>query len=156
MKKIITAFVLIVSAVTANAQISLMPKGGLSLSTVDYKTNLGKEKFTAGFTGGIAAEFPIATSGFSLATEILYVAKGGKLESSGLKTTRTISYLDIPVLVRYTLADIVYVNVGPTLGIALDGKDKGNNVNQKIKFGNTKNSDQLKRVDSCRQRKSAI
>ncbi|PYF72357.1 porin family protein [Pedobacter nutrimenti] len=115
--------------------IQLIPKAGLSLSRQSI-SNVSGEGFKTGFTAGLGLNFQIAKSSFSIQPELNYVSEGTKIKGTNLKYN--LNYLEIPVLAKYTFGP-VYVNAGPSLGLAVGGKEKmealyGAKIN-KLDFG---------------------
>ncbi len=120
----------------AQAQVSVIPKGGLTLSTISYeKTDHfpieeDDSKYTTGFVAGIGFNIPITEDGFfSVQPEVLYLQKGFRIDYSNtlgsLDLEEKFNYLEIPVLAKVNFGTErikLYVNAGPSFGYALNGK----------------------------------
>jgi hypothetical protein len=155
MKKLLLTLAAGVLFFGAQAQISIMPKAGVSLASTATKTNGESEdvNMKAGFTFGVAAPISISEQ-FSVQPELLYVQKGGKLKSDDVTASVTFNYLEIPVMARAHFGGF-YLGAGPYLGIALSGKVKfdftgilsGTSVEADVNIGNDPEEDGLKRTD---------
>jgi len=119
-----------------HAQVSVIPKVGLTFSTVSLPNNSGYDfkkddvMSLPGFAAGIGFNLPIAGDGFfSVQPELLYIQKGYKVESTGdqgsLEQTDSYNYLEVPVLARINFGSErvkLYVNAGPSFAYALNGR----------------------------------
>lgn len=120
----------------AQAQVAIIPKGGLTLSTISYeKTDHfpieeDDSKSITGFVAGLGFNLPITKDGFfSVQPEVLYLQKGYRIDYSNtfgsIDQEEKFNYLEIPVLgkVNFGTETIkLYVNAGPSFGYALNGK----------------------------------
>jgi len=114
-----TAAALVLSLVgTAFAQ---EPKSFGAVAGVDFSTLTGGGTYGSthrtGFMGGIFLGIPVSGK-WTLEPEALYVMKGAGWENGPLQGLLALDYLEIPVVVRYTLnaGDGFYFLAGPTLG----------------------------------------
>jgi len=151
MKKLLLTLAAGVLFFGAQAQISIMPKAGVSLASTASKTDGESEdiKMKTGFTFGVAAPISISEQ-FSVQPELLYVQKGGKLKSDGVTASATFNYLEIPVMARAHFGGF-YLGAGPYLGIALSGKGKIDDGSTSVEFdvniGTDPEEDGLKPTD---------
>jgi hypothetical protein len=120
----------------SHAQVSVIPKGGLTLSTVHLPNNSGivfeKDNISSlpGFVAGLGVNLPIAGDGFfSVQPELLYIQKGYKVEAASdqgsLVQTDSYNYLEVPVLAKINFGTErvkLYVNAGPSFAYALNGR----------------------------------
>ena len=128
---------LVVSGYATHAQVSLIPKVGLTLSTVRLPNNSGftysqsKVGYQPGVTAGIGLNVPVAGNGFfSVQPELLYLQKGYQVEAAGdegstLRLTDTFNYLEVPILAKVNFGTKrvkLYINAGPSIGYALNGR----------------------------------
>ncbi|MBB6501342.1 porin family protein [Pedobacter cryoconitis] len=121
MKKLLLVAGLLASVSLVKAQdIQLIPKAGLSFSKQAI-SNMDGEKTKVGFTAGLGANFRIAKSAFSIQPELNYVSAGTKIKN--VSTSYNLNYLELPVLAKYSFGP-VYVNAGPSVGMALGGMKK--------------------------------
>ena len=118
------------------AQVSVIPKGGLTLSTISRPNNSGfvfenpNVMSLSGFVAGVGFDLPIAGDGFfSVQPELLYIQKGYKAEATTdvgfLVQTDSYNYLEVPVLARINFGSErvkLYVNAGPSFAYALNGR----------------------------------
>jgi hypothetical protein len=117
----------------ANAQVSFGAKAGGALTSLpgDY-SNFRK----AGFYGGITGELPVGKK-FSIAAELVYSLQGNKQRikfadwapidgyvESEKKASMNLSYLNLPVLVKYHLIEEVYLETGLQAGLLINAKVK--------------------------------
>ncbi len=135
MKKTILLPLLAGFFLAASAQ-TIIPKAGLTVATNSISTdNFGSQgaiKSQTGYTFGIAVVVPI-TANIAVQPELNYIRKGFKYDYSGgdgffyyeESNKLSYNYLEIPVLLRYSLgpdAFKIHVNLGPSVGYGLGGK----------------------------------
>jgi hypothetical protein len=139
MNKLLLAIAMSLLASISVAQVTIIPKVGLSLCYLathddDYWTEF---KSKTGVALGVATNVSISKV-FSVQPEILYVNKGFRVESTQttpdagystshtLKVTDRINYLEIPVLARFTFGSTTkfYFYGGPSVSFGLGGKAK--------------------------------
>jgi len=109
--------VLTISFFGATAQVQLGFKAGANFATI---TNNTGGKTMINFNGGILAKIPI-TEALSLQPEAVYSGQGVK--GSGGKIS--LNYINIPVLMTYTLPAGLFFQTGPQLGFLLSAKAVG-------------------------------
>lgn len=138
-----------------HAQVSVIPKGGLTYSTVSLPNNSGvafdKDDVMSlpGFTAGIGFDLPIAGEGFfSVQPELLYIQKGYRAKTTGdlgsREETDSYNYLEVPVLAKINFGSErvkLYVNAGPSFAYALNGR-----FTQKITAGPLSFADEGKNI----------
>lgn len=139
MKKVLFAVVFMIlasgSTLVAQTGIKFGVKAGYNIATqygtlppdLTYEVNSDGRH---GFTGGIFLLFPI-TDAFSVQQEFLYVNKGSRQDITMTQpplTTSTrynINYFELPILFRYTFANIgpvgIYGSSGFALSVLLNG-----------------------------------
>jgi hypothetical protein len=138
---------IITTTVVSKAQVSIIPKVGMGVNSVDFSNNSGKEKLTTGFIGGVGFEFPVKKSKVSFAPELLINSRGVEIENIGVTTSIRMNYLDMPLLAKYYITKSLFFNVGPSVNFAVNGKEKTNGVSTDINFSNRKGSTDFKRLD---------
>jgi hypothetical protein len=146
--------------ITAKAQyIWLIPKAGFSMSTQNFKNSDtyydNKSKYISSMLLGAAVEYGFTNQNrLAIQPEIYYLQKGSQQVSTYVfsateqfKNTYRYSYLELPVLFKYSLGDVDEKRLsffsGPSFGYLLSGKYKneysgsdGNDVREgKIKIG---------------------
>lgn len=152
-KAIVAIIVLFFSMQSFGQRIGV--KGGLNLSNMleknDFETvnNLVKP----GFHLGAIINLPLFDM-ISLEPGIQLTVKGDRSESGSVKHRTNLTYIEFPVLAKfsYKVSDISVIGIaGPTVGIGLSGrfvtKDDNNKDITKVDWGNDKNQDDYKRPD---------
>ncbi len=142
--------------ISANAQITIIPKIGISVSKVAYEVpvvNIDKDDLESvtGLVLGAGLEYKVNDL-FSFQPELLYIQKGGRIDLGIVEGETKLNYLEIPLLAKFNFAvDPVklYLNAGPSLGFGIGGENKGNILgfggSGDIDFGD--GDDELKPVD---------
>jgi len=83
-------------------------------------------KSKSGFLGGVFVRVGVLGI-VAVQPELLYTQKGAKSESGSTKDTWNLSYLEIPVLVRFDIPFVIvrpFLYGGPTLAFKLSAKAK--------------------------------
>lgn len=147
MKKIITSALVILATATGFSQeVKWGVKGGLNYSNLrGIETTITNEdgesiKFSSkgqvGFHIGGFAEYQINDK-LAIQPELLISTQGGgrEFKTSGtdefgdyyavsLENKLNLTYLQIPVMLKYQVADKLNIEFGPQIGFALSGKEK--------------------------------
>ncbi len=126
-KQVFIATGALLLACSAQAQISLIPKAGITLSTISYDEEPNGQESKIGFVGGAGVEIGIVKNFFSVQPELLFIQKGERYDTRGVKTSATLNYLELPVLAKISVGSPSikgYLNAGPSLGLGLTGKQK--------------------------------
>lgn len=118
-------------AVMAQSQkVKLGLKAGLNLANFNFDESELKLSNKTGFTAGFMVEIPMAKN-FSLQPELLYSEQGSKtsfsdkdVTNSHYKSTITLNYLNIPVMLKYYVLQGLSVQAGPQIGILLKANNK--------------------------------
>ncbi len=111
----------------AQAQIAILPKAGVTLSSVSYGDESNDQRAKVGFVGGAGLEIGIVENFFSVQPELLFIRKGERYRSGGAETKATLNYLELPVLAKLSFGSEAvkgYLNAGPSLAMGLTGKHK--------------------------------
>ncbi len=102
-------------------------KGGLNFATVGGSDAPPSLSTMNGFAAGVYLELSLPGP-LSIQPEVLYSIKGFKLDLGALgSSTNTYSYVDIPVLLKFSLPVPVvkpFIFVGPSLSLLLSAKEK--------------------------------
>jgi len=141
-----TFFVQIVSAQTFGI------KGGINFANVTISgggINISPKSITS-FHVGPVADFVVQES-LHFNTGLLFSVKGFKMEMDFFETTaevtEKVNYLEVPLNLAYKFSvsetSNFFVQAGPYLGYALNGKAKGGGETSDIEFGTGK----MKRLD---------
>lgn len=125
MKKITLSIIAVLAFGFTNAQeVKFGVKGGINLSTLTGDVENASSK--VGFQVGGFAEIKLSDK-FSVQPELLYSLQGVKFKDSeiGFATTETtdnLSYLNIPVMAKYYVAEKFSLEAGPQIGFLLSAK----------------------------------
>lgn len=91
-------------AVSAEAQMRIGAKGGISFSTISFDPEPDEDtKSVTGFIGGAEVQIPLGASGLVLQPELLYTSKGVQFEEGNASVEIKPSYVEIPVLLRFNI-----------------------------------------------------
>ncbi|WP_212002876.1 porin family protein [Chitinophaga sp. HK235] len=142
MKKLILSGILAIGSVLAvNAQtVKFGVKGGLNLAKL---TNTDNAKTRASFYAGGLVNLALNES-WAIQPELLYSGQGTKVKTSTilgtLESTVKTDYINIPVMVQYSIVPAFYLEAGPQLGILAGAKQKIGSKSYDVK-------DQMKGID---------
>lgn len=120
MKKSIFAALLLVSTAGFAQSFQLGLKAGANFSnfTGGNFDNLDK-KMIVGFHGGAFVNFGFGDH-LSLQPEVLFSTQGAKLKSSTDEENFKVSYINIPVLLKYRFTGGFYLEAGPQVGFKVN------------------------------------
>lgn len=141
MKKIILTVVVVFAFSFANAQETKFGvKGGLNVANQNYSgDDAPSPSSIIGFHIGGFVEIKIADK-FSIQPELLYSAQGSKFNlevpyEGGIYSTENtfkLSYINIPVMFKYYVAEKFSLEAGPQIGFLVDSKLKTNVIGQSV------------------------
>jgi hypothetical protein len=94
------------------AGVNLSNFSGLTWENVDNKARLG-------FHGGAFLNLMFGDH-FSIAPEALFSSQGAKLESAGQEQNFKVSYLAVPVMLKYRFDGGFYLEAGPQVSFKID------------------------------------
>lgn len=116
MKKLIVAALLLVSATGFAQTFQLGIKGGVNISnfTGGNFENLDK-KALVGFHGGGFVSFFFGDH-LALQPEVLFSSQGAKIKDAGDEQNLKVSYINVPVLLKYRFTGGFYLEAGPQIG----------------------------------------
>ncbi len=125
-------------SVAAQAQVSIIPKVGISLSNINFDEDKSGQKSNLGLVAGAGLNIPITSDGFfSIQPELYYIQKGTRFNYGNEDTKFYHNHVELPLLLKVnfgTEAVKLYVNAGPSFGYFLGGKIKRDNNTYKIEF----------------------
>ena len=135
MKKILLTILLSTTILlNIHAQLSLIPKVGLTRASFNYSDDVAANADVRGVTGfliGAGLNAPL-TKFISVQPEFYLIQKGSYREWNIFGSTATykekLNYLEVPVLIKasYDLDELtIYANTGPYIAFALGGRYKG-------------------------------
>ena len=126
MKKVLLSAVAVMAFMSVSAQETRFGvKAGANLST--FTGDADGVKSLVGFQVGGFAEIKL-TDKFAIQPEVLFSTQGGKYKESALGYSQedklNLSYLNVPVMAKYYVAEKFSVEAGPQIGFLLSAKDK--------------------------------
>ena len=94
-------------------------KGGVNFTNF-YANDVGDQNIKTGFNVGLFAELAVGEQ-FSIQPEVLLSTKGNRTDYSGVlgleqEVKFGLTYIEIPVLAKVTLGEILNLHVGPYAG----------------------------------------
>ncbi len=97
-------------------------KGGVNISnfTGGDVSELDTKALVGFHIGGLLS-FKLGNN-FALQPEVLFSSQGAKLESAGNESNTTVSYINVPVMVKFKTEGGFYVEAGPQVGFKV-GED---------------------------------
>jgi len=111
MKSLLLTAAVSALALSANAQISVIPEAGVSLANYRYNSTTatgakesGSTATNAGFRGGVNVGFGIGNN-LSIQPGLFFTMKGGSKEVGGVTADTRFNYLELPVNVVYYFGD---------------------------------------------------
>ncbi len=133
MKKLFLSFFLAASFYSVSAQVEFGAKAGLNLSNF-AGSDVSNAKSKIGFNFGVFAEIA-AGEQFSVKPELVYSAQGAKFSGSGSDVKYNTSYINVPVLAKYSITEAFFAEAGPQIGFLTSAKAKSGSNSQDIKEG---------------------
>jgi opacity protein-like surface antigen len=132
-KTFYTFLFLILFAGIAQAQVSIVPKAGVTFANVSDHSTFNNRNSLTGFTGGVGLNYSLSGDNFlSVQPELLYSQKGFSAEGGiigvNYEGDYKLNYLELPLLVKIgfgTESIAAYVNAGPSVAYLLDGRVNG-------------------------------
>jgi hypothetical protein len=120
MKKLLVAALLLVGTTSIAQTFQLGIKGGVNVSNFnggDFH-NIDK-KALVGFHAGGFVNFQFGDH-FSLQPEVLFSSQGAKLKESTDEQNIRLSYINVPVMLKYRFTGGFYLEAGPQIGFKVD------------------------------------
>ena len=116
---LLLAFMLTLGTV-AQAQVSLIPKGGITLSNINFNEDRPDQKSRLGYVAGLGLNIPITSDNFfSIQPELLYIQQGTRFNGGSYG----LNYAQLPLLLKINFGVEgfpIYVNAGPSFGYLLN------------------------------------
>lgn len=132
MKKVLLSFFLAASFYGASAQVQFGVKAGANLSSLSGDDAEGL-KAKIGFNAGAFAEIPV-TEKFSVKPEAVFSLQGAKAEDVD-DAKLNLSYINIPVLAKFNIAEGFFAETGPQIGFLMSAKQKFDGESEDVKDG---------------------
>jgi hypothetical protein len=164
-KQLLTLLLCVGGVAPVLAQVRLLPKAGVSISSVAFDADGAIEglKSRPGIVLGVGVNVPQSPI-LSFQTELLYVSKGFAAEENGIIDYDgyvSLNYLEVPILAKATFGTKqlgVYGNGGLSIGYLLGGRmkgdwdifDVGEDFDQALEFTDDPNPLALHEVDANR------
>jgi hypothetical protein len=97
-------------------------KGGVNVSnfTGGNFENIDKKSLVGFHAGGFVSFF--LGDNFAIQPEVLFSSQGAKLESAGQKQNLKVSYINVPVMLKYRFNGGFYLEAGPQIGFKVNEK----------------------------------
>lgn len=131
MKKIILTVAAVFAFGFANAQdVKFGVKGGLNVA--NFSGDVDGNSALVGFHVGGFAEIKISEK-FAVQPELLFSTQGAKFNEAGTDVNFNLSYLNIPVMAKYYVADKFSLEAGPQIGFLTNAKAKAGSEKVDIK-----------------------
>lgn len=117
----------VVSTQAQEDEIRFGAKAGLNLATI---TGDGTDELSTrtSFHVGALVEIPISDK-FAFQPELLFSNQGAKFEFNGAtftdESTIKLSYLNLPLMAKFYVAEGFSIQAGPQIGLLLSAKDEG-------------------------------
>lgn len=130
-KVIIAATFALTLAVPASAQFRFGIKAGASVSKLKFDSSLLKSDNTAGFTGGVMAEFTVPVLNIGADASVLYARRSIEMvDNNGDKSTDNRNYIDIPVNFKWKIGlpligNVItpFITTGPDFSFLMSKKN---------------------------------
>lgn len=136
MKKIlITAAIVAVSMAGALAQgFGLGVKAGINLASQNISASgySAETSSQVGFHGGVFTVLMFSDK-MGIQPELLYSTGGSEVDINGEVYTEKLSYLILPVLLRYNINDMISLHAGPQFGFLMSAEEEYNGDTEDIK-----------------------
>ncbi len=126
MKKNILFVLLLVSTASFAQHFELGAKAGVNISNFSGASNEAdlKAKSLIGFhAGGFVSLF--LGNNFAIQPEVLLSTQGAKLEQTGSETDYKLTYINVPVMLKYRSNGGFYIEAGPQIGFKVNEKVDG-------------------------------
>ena len=128
MKKtmILAATVFFAFGASAQMKAHFGVKAGMNASELHQKDFKSDTKI--GFHAGALAHIHADGSQFAFQPEVMYSLEGAKYNVAGIKTTRDLHFINVPLLAQYMFDNGFRIEAGPQIGFLVAAKDKTGSV----------------------------
>lgn len=127
MKKLSFTVLMVTLSTFAMAQtFSFGPKAGINIS--NYSGGDINSDAKVGYHIGGLLNFGFGEI-FSIQPEVLFSTQGAKVENAGSKTNYKINYLNVPVMLKFRIANGFYIEGGPQAGFRLSENIPDQSIN---------------------------
>lgn len=138
MKKLFLAAVMAVFTLSnVNAQeVKFGAKAGVNFASLKYKSkSAGVEVKPDGLTSfhvGAVAELGLSDK-FAIQPELVYSVQGATTKVLNKEVKTQLSYLNLPIMAKYFVAEGISVELGPQIGFLMSAKNKSGSDSQDFK-----------------------
>jgi len=131
MKKLALVLLAAASFATAHAQVQFGVKGGLNLAT-QVGSDAGDSRVMGNVNAGVYLRFAVAP-GFGIQPEVVYSGQGAGYRVNGVSDNYHANYINIPVLLKWTSRQGLYIETGPQVGFLVSAHEhvQGNSYENK-------------------------
>jgi hypothetical protein len=138
MKKVLLVLAVTTVTTLSYAQVQFGVKAGVNIATATGSgtTDIPGKASLIDFNGGGLVSIPVSEA-FSVQPELVYSGQGVKGSDNGITASDNLSYLNIPILAKYTIASGFAVEAGPQVGFLLSAKEKENGTSTTINNTNS-------------------
>ena len=126
MKKNILFVLLLVSSASFAQHFELGLKAGANISNFTGSSNASNLKANSyvSFHGGAFLSLFVGNN-FAIQPEALLSTQGAKIDDAGTKRDYKITYINVPVMLKYRFPGGLYLEAGPQIGFYLNSKIDG-------------------------------
>lgn len=132
MKKLTILSLAVLSFTTTKAQIQFGLKAGANFSTVTGATDGQSASTLIGFNGGILVRLHLNSS-WAIQPEALYSGQGAKYSGNSGSGTVNNAYINVPIMLTYSLPLGLSFQAGPQIGILMSAKDNSGGITTDVK-----------------------
>ncbi|MEP0265713.1 porin family protein [Dokdonia sp.] len=133
--------IMTITSINAQEKISFGVKGGVNFATFGGRDFIVDQKTRTGFHVGVLVEVPISNK-FSIQPELMYSQQGSRTESEfatimnpndptiliASESISKFSYINVPILAKYTIVKGLSVEAGPQFGFNIDSELEVSNI----------------------------
>jgi hypothetical protein len=131
MRKLVLLGIAVLTLTATKAQIEFGAKAGLNLANYSGSLATGA-KIKVGFNVGGLVCIPV-TKMIIVQPEIVYSSEGAKASNGGSDYSENLSYINVPILVKYKSDIGIFGEIGPQIGFLLSAKDKVSGTSTDVK-----------------------
>jgi hypothetical protein len=126
MKKIISILIIsmICSTIGLAQGVSFGVKGGVNFASINFSGDFSPDvKSKVGFHTGVFVSLMLSDK-IGIQPEALYSIQGTKIDISTYDQQYNLAYINVPILLRYNLNDMISLHAGPQIGLLLSAEEE--------------------------------